>query len=137
MERKIFHYPAWVAWLYGIAAVVLIPWIYVVATGLPERQLAQHWDLAWTVFDGFEAILLIGTFLTAVRRSIWLALIATSLSTVLVIDAWFDVVTAHPGEQQVVSLLFAVVFELPLATSTMLMAYRATVRTHRVLLKLK
>ncbi|HEY5335109.1 MAG TPA: hypothetical protein VIJ71_03700, partial [Mycobacteriales bacterium] len=48
-------------------------------------------------------------------RSTWIALTATAAATLLVCDAWFDVVTSENGRHRMLAVAAAVVFELPLA----------------------
>ena len=130
MEKRIFIFPRWVTGLYILSAVVLLPWTYALAQKLPERHLAHHWDLAWVGFDIFEVFLLAVTIFLAVKRSIWLPLAATSLATVLVLDAWFDVLTSKPGSQQDLAIILALLVELPLAILTFYFAYKTTLTLH-------
>ena len=136
MEQQIFHFPRWVVALYATSVIVLIPWTYNVAENLPNRQLAHHWDLAWTGFDIFELGLFALTMVLVMRRTIWAPLSATALATLLLVDAWFDVLTAKPGKEQTVALLLAIFLELPIALVTYLLAYRATLRLHKTVLSL-
>ncbi len=80
------------------------------ASGLPSLQ----YDLAWVGFDVFELIALAATGYLALRRSRYLALASASAATLLVVDAWFDVVTA-PRHRLLEAVVLAVVIELPLA----------------------
>jgi hypothetical protein len=130
MEKRIFVFPRWVSVLYVISAIILIPWTYSLAKNLPDRQLANHWDAAWIGYDFFMVILLLTTVYLAIKRSIWLPLAATSLATVFLLDAWFDVLTAKPGSQQNYALLLAVLIELPLAILTFYFAYKTTLTLH-------
>jgi hypothetical protein len=107
VEKQIFRLPRWVIALYGASAIILIPWTYGLAKNLPSYHLAHHWDMAWVGFDIFMLILLVFTTIQAMQKTIWLAVSATSLSTLLLIDAWFDVLTSNPGHEQLTALLFA------------------------------
>ncbi len=129
--------PRWVIVLYAISAIVLIPWTYGLAENLPTLQTAHHWDTAWVGFDIFIICLLILTVYLAIVRSIWLTLTATSLSTLLVVDAWFDVLTANPGRDQVIALGFAAFIELPLAVLTYIMAHDSIFHLHKDIQNLK
>jgi hypothetical protein len=51
----------------------------------------------------------------ALRRSRYLATAAAAAATLLVVDAWFDVVTTLPG-QRLEPVALAVLVELPLAS---------------------
>ena len=50
----------------------------------------------------------------ALRRSRYLSAAASAAAVMLVVDAWFDVVTTPPG-QRLESIALAVLVELPLA----------------------
>ena len=100
--------------LFAVLSVLLIPWIAYLATVLPSRQLSRHYDFAWAGFDGMLLIALAATAYFALRRSRNLAVAATSAGTLLIVDAWFDVLTAR-RRQLPVSVAAAVFIELPLA----------------------
>jgi hypothetical protein len=104
----------WVAPAFILCSVVLIPWIVYLGFSLPTRQVSHHYDAAWVGFDVFELIALAATGFFALRRSRYLALASASAATLLVIDAWFDVVTS-PRHHLLESVALAVVIELPLA----------------------
>jgi hypothetical protein len=104
----------WVAPAFILCSVVLIPWIVYLAFSLPTRQVSRHYAAAWVGFDVFELIALGATGYLALRRSRYLALAAASAATLLVCDAWFDVLTS-PRHQVLESIVLAVVIELPLA----------------------
>lgn len=99
----------------GGIALVLLPWSAFLSATLPSRHVAEHWELAWTGFDLFEAAAIIGTFVAVLRRSPAVTVLATIAGTALLCDAWFDLVTASPGRDVQWALLFAVFAELPLA----------------------
>jgi hypothetical protein len=104
----------WVAPAFIFCSVVLIPWIVYLGFSLPTRQVSRHYDAAWVGFDVFELMALAATGFLALRRSRYLALAAASAATLLVTDAWFDVLTS-PRHQLPQALVLAVVIELPLA----------------------
>jgi hypothetical protein len=93
---------------------VLIPWTAYLAFSLPSRQVSSHYNVAWVGFDVFLLVTLGATGFFALRRSRYLALTSASAATLLVVDAWFDVLTS-PGRQVIGSIILAVVIELPLA----------------------
>jgi hypothetical protein len=97
-----------------LCSAVLIPWIVYLAFSLPARQVSRHYGAAWVGFDVFELIALSATGYLALRRSRYLALASASAATLLIVDAWFDVLTS-PRRQVLESLVLAVVIELPLA----------------------
>jgi hypothetical protein len=104
----------WVAPAFIFCSVVLIPWIVYLGFSLPERQVSHHYAAAWVGFDVFELIALGATGYFALRRSRYLAIASASAATLLICDAWFDVVTS-PRRQMLESVVLAVVIELPLA----------------------
>lgn len=104
----------WVAPAFILCSVVLIPWIVYLAFSLPERQISHHYGAAWVGFDVFELIALGATGYLALRRSRFLALAAASAATLLVCDAWFDILTST-RHQLLEAVVLAVVIELPLA----------------------
>ncbi len=114
--RKIY-FPKWVAILYGVLAIVLIPWIFSLAQNLPAHHLAHHWDAAWV---GFDVIMLIAVALTALfiaMRKVWVVVSATALATLFIVDAWFDILTSKPGHEQKVAIVFGLL-EIMLAIFT-------------------
>jgi hypothetical protein len=104
----------WVAPVFIGCSLVLIPWIVYLGFSLPDRELSHHYDAAWVGFDVFELIALAATGFFALRRSRYLALASACAATLLVVDAWFDVLTS-PRHQMLESIVLAVVIELPLA----------------------
>ncbi len=104
-------------------SVVLIPWIVYLGLSLPSRQVSSHYDVAWVGFDVLELLALSATGFFALRRSRYLAVTAASAATLLVVDAWFDILTS-PGRQVIQSIVLAVVIELPLAGICAWLSYK-------------
>ncbi|NUS17907.1 MAG: hypothetical protein HOY69_42010, partial [Streptomyces sp.] len=77
-------------WLPAACGLALLPWLYVLATGLPATATAAHWPVAWVGLDALEALGLIATGLLAARGDRRHALAAAATATLLVVDAWFD-----------------------------------------------
>ena len=99
----------------GAAAVFLVPWTLWLTLTLPTRHLTHHYRGAWVGFDIVLAIAFGATAIAALRASPWLQALAAVTGTMLLCDAWFDVVTAAGGDEQARAVLEAVVAELPLA----------------------
>jgi hypothetical protein len=114
--------PRWVAPLFAVAAIALVPWIVLLVSVLPSRDEAAHWDIAWGGFDVAIALLLLAVALAAWQRSPWLEGAATATATLLFVDAWFDVLTSSTRAELVVALLMAALVELPLAVLCLLLA---------------
>jgi hypothetical protein len=112
----------WVGPAFALFTLVLIPWIAYLAGSLPERQVSHHYDLAWVGYDIMEAVALGATAFFAFRRSRYLALAAAAAATLLVVDAWFDVVTS-PRHEMAQAIVLAVVIELPLASVCAWLSY--------------
>jgi len=104
----------WVAPVFIFCSLVLIPWIVYLGLSLPTRQLSHHYDIAWVGFDVFELIALAATGFLALRRSRYLAITSAAAAALLVVDAWFDVLTS-PRHQVFGSIALAVFIEIPLA----------------------
>lgn len=105
--------------LFWAAGLALLPWIAVLGATLPEVVAAQHWRLAWTGFDAAEAVGLLLTAWLLGRGDARTPLVATATATLLLADAWFDVVTA--GDDVVFSLFMAGL-EVPLALACLSVA---------------
>ena len=99
----------------GLTAILLVPWTLWLTFTLPTRHLTHHYRLAWVGFDIGLAIAFGATAIAAARLSPWLQALATLTGTMLLCDAWFDVVTAASGDEQTKAILEAVCAEIPLA----------------------
>jgi hypothetical protein len=100
--------------LFSVLSMLLIPWIAFLASVLPSRQLSRHYDLAWAGFDGMLLIALASTAYFALRRSRYLSVAATASGTLLIVDAWFDILTSRRRDVPI-AIATAVLIELPLA----------------------
>lgn len=118
-------------WLLVGCGLVLLPWLYVLATGLPDTATAAHWSVAWVGLDALEAAALISTGVLAARDNLWHALTATATAALLVTDAWFDTTTAAAGSDLAVAATMALGAELPLAALCAWLAVRALGRRGR------
>lgn len=98
-----------------VAGVILAPWTAWLVVSLPSTQTAHHWDLAWAGFDVALAAALVTAGLAARRSSPLAPLTAMVAGTLLVCDAWFDLLTARGTGELVTAAAEAVLIELPLA----------------------
>src|SRR5436189_3199641 len=114
--------PRWVVPLFGLAALLLVPWVVLLVVALPSTHQAAHWDIAWAGFDVALALLLLTVAVAACRRSPWLEGAATATATLLFVDAWFDVLTSSTRAERLVSVGEAAFVELPLAILCLLLA---------------
>jgi hypothetical protein len=115
----------WVALGYGAAGIGLLPWAFWLSSSLPATHHSAHWDLAWSGFDVGLAACFCGTAIAAYRRAIgWAGALAAATGTMLVVDAWFDVILESHGNELSTALVEALVFELPAAVMCFWIAFR-------------
>ena len=121
-----------------ICSLMLLPWIAVLGTTLPQRQLSQHYRLAWTGYDVLLALGLAGTAVAALRRTRLLPIAASATGALLVADAWFDVLTSSGVRDIAEAVAMSVLAELPLAFVCFWLAVHSQdVAEQRLLLLLK
>jgi hypothetical protein len=105
----------WAGPAFAVCALALLPWIVVIAMTLPSRELSPNYDIAWAGFDSLLFSALACTAGGTLRRSRYLGMAASWSAALLVVDAWFDVMTAPSGANRLEAVLMAVLVELPLA----------------------
>src|SRR5689334_6684782 len=89
--------------LFFLAGLGLVPWTAYLILPLPGRHLQTgFYDLAWGGFDIGLAALLVATGAGLLRRKLWVQSTATAAATMLVCDAWFDVLSSRPGQERLV-----------------------------------
>ena len=115
----------WIAPLFVLGAVVLVPWTLVLAYSLPSRHTSQHWDIAWVGFDIALAASLAATGWGIARRAVWVQSAAAVAATLLFTDAWFDNVLASGYDEHVEAALEAIFVEIPLALFCVWLAHHA------------
>ncbi len=115
----------WVVPVFGAIGIALVPWAIWLSASLPPEHLSRRWDVAWTGFDIALAIGFAGTAVAAWRRSPWVAAFAAATGTLLLADAWFDVVLESHGAETRTAIIEAVFAELPVAALCFWIAYRA------------
>jgi hypothetical protein len=104
----------------GTASVALIPWTLWLTYNLPSRHVTHHYDVAWVGFDVALAVMIGWTAHAALRRARRVVVLASITGTMLLCDAWFDVVTSWDDE----AILLATFAEVPLALLCLLLARR-------------
>jgi hypothetical protein len=114
----------WVAALFAAAGIALFPWTIWLSASLKPRHVTTHWDLAWSGFDMGLAVMFLLTALAAWRRSLWVGVCGAATGTLLVADAWFDVVLESHYDERLMALMLAVFVELPVAAVCFWIAYR-------------
>jgi hypothetical protein len=125
------HVPRWFAIAVAAGAVLFVPWIVYLAIELPTRARTSHYDLMWVGFDLAMWAVLVGLAIAAMRRSTWTGPLAVCAATFLVLDAWFDIVTADSREDLMWAVLSAVFIELPAAAVCAWIAHNAEVIRRR------
>jgi hypothetical protein len=105
----------WLLFVLGGVGVALLPWSAYLSVTLPSTHAAHHWQVAWVGLDLFEAGAMVATLVAVLRRSPATAVLASIAGTALLIDAWFDLVTAGSGRDLDWALVSALLGELPLA----------------------
>ncbi|MEU5331965.1 hypothetical protein AB0G51_01325 [Streptomyces asoensis] len=105
--------------------VALVLWLVVLATSLPAAARVSHWPALWVGLDALEALGLAATGVLLLRRDPRRGLTAAATAALLVVDAWFDVLTSLPGIELATALTMALGVELPLATLCVVLAVRA------------
>ncbi|GAA1254084.1 hypothetical protein [Oryzihumus leptocrescens] len=106
---------AWAGPVFTVLAAAMVPWTVFLAVTLPSKQTAAHYDLAWVGFDLALLAMLTWTAWSAFRRSPVLTVSASMTAMMLLVDAWFDVVTAPSLKELALSLPMALLVEVPLA----------------------
>ena len=117
--------PRWVTLTLGLVAAVLVPWTLYLTFVLPARHVTFHYDLAWVGFDVALTASFTATAWAAFRGSQWLVPLAAATGTMLLCDAWFDVVTSQGGGEMWEAIAEAAFAELPLAAICGFIVYDA------------
>ena len=97
-------------------ALLLLPWTVWLTVTLPARHVSEHWDAAWVGFDTAEVLALGATVIGIYRRAVWVGVTASVAGTLLLADAWFDVLLSGGDEKLWIAITEALAAELPLAT---------------------
>jgi hypothetical protein len=112
-----------------VSCVLLAAWIAVLAVTLPGFYHTGSWRGAWVGFDIGLLAAFAATGWAAWRRRQLLIICLVVLATLLLCDAWFDVVLDVKTPGFLTSLLSALLVEVPLAILAILMARRLVRRT--------
>jgi hypothetical protein len=107
----------------ALSAVVLVPWTIWLSVTLPSVHRAREWRTAWVGFDIVLIVALMATAWAGWHRRQMVTGLLVATGTLLVSDAWFDVMLST-GRGRLSSVLAAVLIELPLAALFFYSAYR-------------
>ncbi|MGW3542515.1 hypothetical protein [Nocardia niigatensis] len=94
--------------------LALIPWIVYLGFSLPAEYNAHNWSLAWIGYDIVLVLMMATTAYLGWKRRVALLLPAFGTGLLLLVDAWFDIVTADARDVWV-SAGTAIIGEIPLA----------------------
>jgi hypothetical protein len=97
-----------------VGAVGLIPWMTYLAFTLPENYVAHNWPATWIGFDCVLIAFMITTAVLGWLRRELVILPAFTTGVLLICDAWFDIMTAGPG-QLWMSVVTATLLNVPAA----------------------
>jgi hypothetical protein len=112
----------WAGPAFVLCSLVLIPWTIYLGLSLPSRQLSPHYNIAWAGFDVLLLVTLGATGYFAIRHSRYLAVTSAAAAALLMVDAWFDIMTS-PRRQVAEAIVLAVLIELPLAAVCAWLSY--------------
>jgi hypothetical protein len=114
----------WVVIVYGLIGLALLPWSLWLSESLKPHHFTDNWDLAWSGFDTGLALLFVATAYAAYRRSTWVGALAAATGTLLLTDAWFDVLLESHASERMHAIVLAAVAELPMAAFCFWIAHR-------------
>jgi hypothetical protein len=120
----------WVVLVYGAVGIFLLPWAIWLSASLRPEHLSERWDLAWSGFDVGLAACFCATAIAAYRRSPWVGAFAAATGTLLLTDAWFDVMLESHGSELAIAIFEALVFEIPMAAACFWLAQRTERALH-------
>jgi hypothetical protein len=124
----------WVATVFTVGGVAVVPWAVYLALTLPRSSQASHYRLAWVGFDLFLAWVLFRVGRSAARgpeSNDRVEIPATAAATLLLVDAWFDVTTSADNSALLAALVLALAAELPLAALCLWIAHHAEIVRER------
>jgi hypothetical protein len=98
----------------------LIPWIVYLAFSMPSGYRAEAWSAAWVGFDVLLLFALAGTVVAALLGRQLVVLLAVVSATLLLSDAWFDIVLDWGTRDVWGSVASAAFVEIPLAVFLLL-----------------
>jgi hypothetical protein len=114
----------WVIGVFGAIGLGLLPWTIWLSASLKPRHVTERWDLAWSGFDMGLAVAFLLTAFAAWRKSPWVGALAAATGTLLLTDAWFDIVLESHADELRNAVYLAVFAELPIAALCFWIAYR-------------
>ena len=123
--------PRWTGWLLLALGVFTLPWAANLAVDLPAKSEAAHYNTSWVGFDLLLCALLLRTGWSLLRHRAYVEVTAAMTAVVLLIDAWFDVMSASNSDDFITALSLALCVELPLAAFCLWVAARVEFERRR------
>jgi hypothetical protein len=117
------------AFLFG--AVLMVPWTIYLAYSLPRRDITTHYDVMWVGFNALLVLVLGRVAWLAYHRRSQVEIPAAILATLLIVDAWFDIMTASNSSELTRALVLAAFVEIPTAIVSLSLVWRVEVLTNR------
>ena len=130
VKKIMLSVPSWPASVYIILSVILLPWTIYLGATLPVHHLSTHWDVSWAGLDVGLVVTMLATGTLAYVKSRWIAITSSTVGSLLLVDAWFDVISQRPGLQLHEAIFLAIFIELPLAFMSYYIAYEV-LKDHR------
>lgn len=124
-KLKSHLFPGWAVYLFIILGAALIPWTIYLSLTLPAYHITSHWDVSWAGLDIGLLVVSLLTGIFAYTQSHWFVISASVLGSLLIVDAWFDVLDERRGLQLKEAILLAIFVEIPLAILCFFLAGRA------------
>ena len=125
------YLPVWCGWLLLTLGLLTLPWIAGIVVFLPSRAQTAHYDISWAGFDVLLCLLLLRNGWSVLRDRPSTGLSAAMAGSLLIVDAWFDVMSATSTTALVVAIAMAVLVELPLAVFCLWMAGHVEIERRR------
>jgi hypothetical protein len=119
-----------------VCCLALAAWIAILVLTLPERYTSHDWPAVWVGLDIAELAGFAATAWAAWHQRQILIFLMVVTGTLLVCDAWFDLALAYGSRGFMMSLLSALVVELPLATLLFISARRLVRVTMQTMMQL-
>lgn len=124
--RKIeLNIPKWVTPIFIILSLVLLPWTIYLGATLPVHHLSAHWDISWTGLDLAIFIAMLFTGIFAYLKSRLTVVSSSTVGSLLLVDAWFDVMSQRMGLQLHEAIFLAIFVEIPLSILSYYIAIKA------------
>ncbi|WP_406015868.1 hypothetical protein OG520_35750 [Streptomyces sp. NBC_00984] len=96
-----------------VVAVLLLAWTVYLGSVTDGEVQAQNWSVSWIGLDLFEVATLTATGVLAMRRSRAVSPVAAAAAALLLLDAWFDVMTVDSPTDWYIAWAMALGVELP------------------------